>query len=437
MNWQSLILIFALVAMTGCSASWKKNRERYRSAAFEIAASLQTHALERPEGKVWAQDPTDPSTAATDLYYGSAGVVLFFLEAYRASGRTAYLDEARAGADYLVATLPESLKKEEFGLYLGVGGIGFVLTEVHRATDDPRYLDGATRCVDLLKAHAQPTTKGVTWDGVTDIISGSAGTGLCLLHAADHTGHPDALDLAVEAGHGLVARKIPQETGCKWEMESTFPRLMPNFSHGTAGVAYFLVELYRATGDEVFLETALEGAAYLRSVMKEDGLIFHHEPDGEDLFYLGWCHGPAGTARLYYRLWQVTGDASWMEMIHRAAHTIMESGIPEKKTPGFWNNVSQCCGTAGVAEFFHVLYRVTDRSKYRDFAHHLADDLLAHIDETEEGLWWTQAEHRVKPDLLIAQSGYMQGSAGMGVLLLHLGAPGDPEDRLLLPDSPW
>ena len=31
-------------------------------------------------------------------------------------------------------------------------------------------------------------------------------------------------------------------------------RLMPNFSHGTAGIAYFLARLYEETHDKAFLD---------------------------------------------------------------------------------------------------------------------------------------------------------------------------------------
>ncbi|GEM_PF-6286199 len=34
---------------------------------------------------------------------GGAGVVLFFIEAYRSTGDSTYLSDARAGADYLLA----------------------------------------------------------------------------------------------------------------------------------------------------------------------------------------------------------------------------------------------------------------------------------------------------------------------------------------------
>jgi hypothetical protein len=49
-----------------------------------------------------------------------------------------------------------------------------------------------------------------------------------------------------------------------------------------------------------------------------------------------------------------------------------------------------------------------------------------------------QAEHRVQPQLLVAQTGYMQGAAGIGMWLLRLDAGergGTPFVRF--PDSPW
>jgi hypothetical protein len=51
---------------------------------------------------------------------------------------------------------------------------------------------------------------------------------------------------------------------------------------------------------------------------------------------------------------------------------------------------------------------------------------------------WIQAEHRVRPDLLVAQTGYMQGAAGIGMLLLHLEAFEKGRGaEIILPDSPF
>ncbi len=120
----------------------------------------------------------------------------------------------------------------------------------------------------------------------------------------------------------------------------------------------------------------------------------------------------------------------------------MRSGIPEKRTEGFWNNAGQCCGNAGVADFFLNLYltRDTRRTEYKEFCVRTAADLLSRGTKTNGGLKWVQAEHRVQPDNLAAQTGYMQGAAGIGMLLLHLNALDSPDDRrprITFPDSPF
>jgi lantibiotic modifying enzyme len=246
------------------------------------------------------------------------------------------------------------------------------------------------------------------------------------------------MDLAVRAGRRLVELGIPQRDGLKWAMDPDYPRLMPNFSHGTAGIAYFLARLHAETGDDSFLEAALAGARYLLEVSDERGLVFHHEPDGENLFYLGWCHGPAGTSRLYFQLWQTTGDEKWIEAVRCQARAVVESGIPGQRTHGFWNNVGVCCGSAGVAAFFLELHGATGEEDCLHFARRLTGDLLARGTRDESGLRWIQAEHRVRPELLVAQTGYMQGAAGIGMWLLHLDAFEQGRDPLVvLPDSPF
>jgi lantibiotic modifying enzyme len=84
--------------------------------------------------------------------------------------------------------------------------------------------------------------------------------------------------------------------------------------------------------------------------------------------------------------------------------------------------VSQCCGSAGVAQFFLDLYAVTKDATYLQFSKKMSADLLARGTRDEKGLRWAQAEHRVRPELLIAQTGYMQGAAGIGMWLLRLDA---------------
>ena len=92
-----------------------------------------------------------------------------------------------------------------------------------------------------------------------------------------------------------------------WNPSATFRRNYPNFSHGTSGVAYFLATLYQVSRQRVFLDAAIDGTRYLEAVAhRENGTakIFHSTDGGENRFYLSWCHGRVGTARLFYRLHQ-------------------------------------------------------------------------------------------------------------------------------------
>jgi hypothetical protein len=53
-------------------------------------------------------------------------------------------------------------------------------------------------------------------------------------------------------------------------------------------------------------------------------------------------------------------------------------------------------------------------------------------------LHWTHAEHRVKPEFVQAQTGFMQGAAGIGTWLQHLDAFEQGRQPFLrLPDSPY
>jgi lantibiotic modifying enzyme len=428
------------IAVTGVGAGAESSSPAaLMRTATDAARWIDASAVRSQRGVVWLADPTDPQTTLTNLYTGSTGVVLYYLELHHATGERRYLDSARAGADYLLAGLKE---EKNTGLYTGLAGIGFTLGEVARATKEAKYKGGTRQVVDLLAARAVKTDGGgVEWNDTSDIIAGGAGTGLFLLHAAEAFGWTDARDLAARAGTRLIALGKPSDGGTKWAMTPSVPRLMPNFSHGTAGIAYFLASLYKATKQQEFLTAALSGAKYLQAIAKTEGdicLIVHHEPDSGDLHYLSWCHGPAGTARLFYRLAEVTGDKAWMTWVHASARAILTSGIPDRETPGFWNNVSACCGSAGVAEFFYDLHKVTGNAEYLAFARRMTDQLMKKATTDTKGTRWVQAEHRARPELVLAQTGYMQGAAGIGTLLLRARAAEEKKATAFrLPDCPF
>ena len=415
---------------------------RYFDAAMAAARWLRATAIESPTGMSWPAVPPDAKTVQHDLYTGFPGVVLFFIELHRATGDRAWLELATKGADQLAASLPESQSGEQgAGLYSGLAGIAYTLEEADLARGESRYRAAIQKALGDIVAGARDAGAGVEWNDSTDIISGSAGTGLYLLRASATMKHSAARDVAVRAGRRLVEREFRSGDTSFWMASSSFPRNMPNFSHGTAGVAYFLASLASETRDRFFADAAMRGGKYLQSIATPtdgDGRrIFHNDPDGRDLFYLSWCHGPAGTARLFHRLGTMTGDRSWSAYVPRLAQGIVGSGVPQR-SPGFWNNISQCCGNCGVSDFFVSLHGVTGDTSYLTFARRVADDTLDRATSDRDGSKWIQAENRVSPDVVLAQTGLMQGAAGVGLSMLRLdGALRGRKATIVLPDSPF
>jgi lantibiotic modifying enzyme len=434
-----------LLALAGCAQPplSSAERDRCRDGARAIGRWLESTAVATEHGSRWPVVPgAEPPRFERSLYAGACGPTLFFLRLAadsKGDERERALEVARAGADELLAALPEKVEGEEGGLYTGIAGVGFTLEEAWRATGEARYRDGARRCVRILHESAQLAGSGIEWSDVTDVIAGSAGIGCFLLDLHLREGDGVALELATRAGRRLLDLSQREAVGRSWRMDPKFPRVMPNFSHGTAGVVYFLARLHETTHAPEFLEAARAGADHLLSIADRSGdgcRIHHHTPDGADLFYMGWCHGPCGTARAFDVLARITGDPRYADAVRGGTTSIVGSALPRERLPGFWNNVSLCCGSAGVIEFLLERARATGDPTLVDRAREFADDLLARGTSDERGLRFVQAEHRVKPDLLEAQTGWMQGAAGIGVALLDLAAFGEDESgRLVLPDG--
>jgi len=410
------------------------------STAQKAAKWIESTGIKTDAGLVWPADPENPKTVNTSLYAGTPGPILFFLEEYRYTKSPAYLTLARQGADALQAAVK---KDASTGLYEGLAGTGFTLGEMYLATGDAKYRDGALQCVQWIVERAKSSGKGVQWDEGNDIIGGASGTGLFLLWADKNLKAPKARDTAIAAGRHLVEIGQPQGDGkTKWMMDDKFPREMPNFSHGTAGIAYFLATLYRETHEQEFLNAAKSGANYLISIADKQGEIcmVYHDNEHKDLYYLSWCHGPAGIARLFYRLYQVTNDPQWMEWMKRSAKAMIANDVPNKAvTPGEWDNISACCGTTAQSEFFLDMYLVTHDQQYLALARKGTDRLLSAATTDAKGARWVQAETRVKPDIRIAQTGFMQGASGVGMWLLHFGefSAGKKHTPMVFPDNPF
>lgn len=389
---------------------------------------LMKAARNTDDGVVW------PNTLAEDqvtpeLYSGSSGVLPALLDAWRYFADDRYADVALRGARSVADAVADW---EDSGLYTGVAGMAVALRGVHRVLGDAAAGASADRALDVLRCRYD----GAGWNDRFELIVGNAGIALAALECGD-------LDLAQLAVDRYAGAAESTTAGVQWETRvGAVPRLH-HMSHGTLGIIYALAAVGRAADRPDLVDLAVAGAADVvsRDEAGPDGfLVAHSDPQQQhekiERHNYGWCHGSAGDAQAFRLLTHVLpDDPAWPSLADRCWHTVVNSGIPRRIRPGFWDNNGRCCGTAGVLAF--ACDRQVEHGDGSDFADILVADLAARATTDAEGVCWSNFEHRETPSDLAPATGWAMGNAGIiRELLRHarITANRDPRYAVPFPD---
>jgi lantibiotic modifying enzyme len=407
-------------------------------------------AVEADGGASWPETRTSGAQTADDLYDGTAGVLLAFAEA-ELSGITGFAEPAAAAAGRLrwiveagaagrTAPLhirvPDEPDSPVTSLYTGLGGIAAALAAWAEATGD----DAAAKSASAAVTEIAETVLTGPASGVRDIIEGDAGTLAVLTQFGGEQLRPAASVLADR----LVASASWSDDGPDWTDRATTKILAPNFSHGTSGVAFALARASVLLERPDLLEIAEAAGQRLISLgQRPDKTLavpvrIPPKPGWPEVAY-GWCHGSTGTVRLFQLLDRLRGESGWADAVAGCLAGIRMSGIPERRYPGFWDNVGRCCGTAGVGELALDWYQETVDAPWLGFAGKLARDVLSRQTADAAGIRWSNTEFRADPPELEPVVGLMQGAAGIAGWLLRLArvhSDGPGARRLSWPDRP-
>jgi Lanthionine synthetase C-like protein len=423
------------------------------SRALELAVEAANFIEAQRAGDVWRQTPAPTARIDHSLYAGSAGIIVFFLELAEATGNRTY-DERAVAAGSVLAEYVSQQAWASVSFSSGWTGYAFALDQLHMRTNKPEFGQAAKHCRAQLLSQSQRFGSGIGWvepapfaditkfsddREVYDLSVGAAGSGLAYLDS----GSESDVAVAIQIGDRLVEVAERRDDGWRWGLMSDMPFAFtaPNFAHGGNGVAYFMARLFAATGEQRFLHAALEGARSFVASMQTVGagcLVCHTEEQEPSEFYLGLCHGPAGSARLFALLGRLTEDTKWADHLNSLFLGVAALGAPETRSWGWWNNYSRCCGDAGLGDAA-LLFQNTPGVNGVDMQL-LADRcgaVLEEVSQAEDGKrWWEQAEHRTRPTFTQAQTGFRQGAAGIGSFFVHLATSDSPEPvRVLWPDE--
>ncbi|MBT1182031.1 hypothetical protein JS531_08760 [Bifidobacterium sp. CP2] len=416
-----------------------KTPDDYLASALRAERYIASRQREDADGLHWTPDEEGDNVCLT-LYAGSAGLAFLYSQLARITGNDDYRDIAIRAARHVAAhwkdivgvhthvfthdtsTMPSYEVAE-------VGAAAEVLLDLGERYDVPDLVETAKTIGHWYADTAQRDEHGAYWTGTTPLTF-DGGVILYLIRLARSV-HEEWLDtLLRDAAEWFLAQGDPAgEDGLKFNGYKTFRTYETlNFAYGTSGSGYLLTLLYDALGDERYLEAAKACERYLATqfIPQEKGALLPYLLNGDEptFYYLGHCHGPAGTSKFYYRLYEETGDERYLKVIEDMVDGLESWGAPEHMSKGLWNTPNQCCGVAGLAQFFIGLYAADvngHRARWKKLAERTAAVLLGWEYRRQDGSSdWPVAWRRVCPKDIGPRIGLIDGTAGVAAVLLQL-----------------
>jgi lantibiotic modifying enzyme len=265
---------------------------------------------------------------------------------------------------------------------------------------------------------------------LTDVVMGTAG----VVMAATWVGGDEAELIALTGCDALLKAADRTAAGLDWGWWPGAPSRGPNYSHGTAGIASALAVAGATYGRPELVNAAVLGAQHLLAIgtLDDGGFVVPHtippsKREVEPITYT-WCHGPTGTSYLFAALahagvTEVDG-LGVHDLRRRCLRSVLDSGVPQRLRPGFWDNDGRCCGTAGVGDaLLDAAQDATDIAEAAALlsaARVMGDALVERSIRVEDRAFWRFVEHRQDPPLLPPGTSWMQGAAGIAAFLLRL-----------------
>lgn len=328
--------------------------ERALDAAVAIATDLAR--LSSPEEIA----PSYGVDVAASLGTGTAGLAMALRELDRA-GIVPGIGER--GDAFLVdstdAMASEDMDPDFFSGFAGVAwAVAYLSAEDDEGADDP--LAGVDPAIyDLVEDPG--------WAGPFDLVSGLVGFGV---YALERLPRPSASRCVARIVDALSKRAEPRGRGLAWRTRSEHLSPLQQernpegwydlgVAHGVPGIVAFLAQACAAGVEEKAARELLDGA--VEWVLEEraastDGLPFWIPLDGDrHPARNAWCYGDPGVAAVLLLAGRCVGQRSWEATardiaLEAAARPLERAGVVD---------ASLCHGAAGLAHLYNRVFQRT------------------------------------------------------------------------------
>lgn len=353
--------------------------------------------------RLWPTSTFGQSTDPCAVQHGAAGVLATLRLGAAHAPDPGLVRAALPQACRWVGERSDATRRILPGLNFGSSGTAWALHDAALLLGDERAADRA-----LHLGAAVP----VVWPN-PDVAHGAAGAGMLQLHLWQATGQDRFARRATLCAEALAAAAGRTGGAVSWPVpagmnSSLAGRTFHGFAHGTAGVGEFLLAAGQVLGTGAHLDLArLAGDTLVTAVTERDGAaLWETEPGRGNAGEAGWCKGSAGIGGFLLRLWQATGEPSYLRVARQAARAVSRER--------WWSNSSACHGLAGGGQFLLDLAYALGEQSYRHQAGQLARVILARR-VRRDGLWVLADDGG-----LAVTADYGSGMAGVLAFLLRL-----------------
>lgn len=391
---------------------------------LDAVQSLAAAVAARPRGAA----PRDASLSA-----GSAGFAILFAELHRAGVQDGAADLAARELDEAAETLATSpIGASLYPGFTGIAWAAHVVGELLEGDDD------ASDAIDDAVVRALAVAD---WqEAPYDLITGLTGLGF---YALERWPRPTAREALIQIVGELARTARHDDNGTYWWTPPTLlhPIRRAQYpgggvdlgvAHGIAGVIPFLARVHRVAAADV--DELLEGTVQwlLANVLETEAgpTVPYYIADNVEPgpARLGWCYGDPGVAAALMLAAHAAWRPDWLDQARRLARTATrrppaETGVVDA---GF------CHGSAGLAHLFNRMYQYTGDAELREAA-------LFWLDETLERLEDASTPKATERDAHPALNGHglLEGSTGVALALLAAAVAREPAwDRMFLVSMP-
>ncbi len=356
-------------------------RERFLDVAWSIGMRLCRDAIWDGNRCNWLGDSMEAHAGewkvahksfGPDLYSGTTGIALFLARLHRLRPDAVLAQTARGAIAQALSRADDIPPEYRHALYSGWVGIALTLLDASQLLEDSWLKHEALRLVDGQLGHEIDPMS-------LDVISGAAGAIAGLFAIDRRLGGDRYLDEARRLGEHLLTHAHRDDDAWSW---TTMPPMGPQdhkdlagYSHGAAGIALSLLELFIRTDDTRFQEGALGGFAYERrhfSVEQQNWPDFRSfsSPNPQQPGYsLAWCHGAPGIGLSRLRAFELTKD----ETYRREAESAIAGTYRPLTIGSPADGYSLCHGLAGNADLFIAAAGTLGEERYRTVAESVGD----------------------------------------------------------------